>query len=512
MDLDKLEVEILGRLYSLEDDVLTRLCVHLKITEDGKTKRQVLKEIRSAIALNPSGEDETEIRSFLEALMELLIADMPPLEEEIDSDNEESETELSKLKREQEKLKKEIAELSKKANRSKVGEETQLSFRMAGENSLMRRELKISGTIGQPGETNKLNFISLIHQIEGALSKGYSEIEVREAVIKSISPGMTLRSFLECTPDLPLPKLRKILRSHYREKSSTELYKNLSTLTQAPNEDAQAFLFRALELRQRVIFTSKEADSKIKYDPEMIQRKGLIFGRRPPKIATGKIDQVTPQPRQTSYESKNGNAAAPETENQFLAALHTVQAGLAKLQASFEEYKVQSPHESKDNPTQTRPDLRSCEECKSREDTIKCNFGTCSQCKTVNYCTKNCQQKDWSGHKNICQAIPQSSRNRNYDDKIIGDSEDDFFYSYHLTPKTHPKIAKLIGEKCVMECTLDNIDMAVLLDTGAKVSIISKFVLHDVFLDTKISDISHILGVSQTLDLKRANGSNLPYV
>ena len=65
--------------------------------------------------------------------------------------------------------------------------------------------------------------------------------------------------------------MRKILRSHYREKSSTELYKALSTLTQAPNEDAQAFLFRALELRQRVIFTCKEADSKIKYDQSVSQ-------------------------------------------------------------------------------------------------------------------------------------------------------------------------------------------------------------------------------------------------
>eukprot|EP00794_Sanderia_malayensis_P006740 gene6740-7500_t len=118
----------------------------------------------------------------------------------------------------------------------------------------------------------------------------------------------------------------------------------------------------------------------------------------------------------------------------------------------------------------------------------------------------------WSGHKNICQAIAQSSRNRNYDDKIIGDSEDDFFYSSHLTPKTHQKIAKLIGEKCVMECTLDNIAMTVLLDTGAQVSIISNSVLHDVFPDTKISDVSNILGVSQTLDLTTANGSDLPYV
>lgn len=115
---------------------------------------------------------------------------------------------------------------------------------------MIRREFKISGTIGQPGETNKLNFISLIHQIKGALAKGYSEVEVGEAIIRSISAGLPLRNFLECTQDLPLSNLRKILRSHYREKSSTELYKALSTLTQAPNEDAQAFRFRALELRQ----------------------------------------------------------------------------------------------------------------------------------------------------------------------------------------------------------------------------------------------------------------------
>ena len=119
------------------------------------------------------------------------------------------------------------------------------------------------GSIGQPGETNKLTCISLVHQIEGGLAKGYSELEVCEAVIRSISPGMALRSFLECTPNLPLSQIREIIRSHYREKSATELYKSLSTLTQGPNEDAQSFVFRALELRQRVIFTRKEADSKI---------------------------------------------------------------------------------------------------------------------------------------------------------------------------------------------------------------------------------------------------------
>ena len=162
-----------------------------------------------------------------------------------------------------------VDELNKKT--PQVGKFDNVQIGGAGASTLLRREFKISRTIGNAGETNKLSFISLIHQIEGALSKGYTEAEVREAVTKAISPGMTLRSFLECNPDLPLSKLRKILRSHYREISSTELYKSLSTLAQASNEDSQSFLFRALELRQRVIFTSKEADSKIKYNPKMIQ-------------------------------------------------------------------------------------------------------------------------------------------------------------------------------------------------------------------------------------------------
>ncbi len=80
-----------------------------------------------------------------------------------------------------------------------------------------------------------------MHQIEGALAKGYNEVEVSEGIIKSISPGLPL--------DLPLSKLRKKLRSHYKEKTKTELYKALSTLSQTPSADTQAFLFRALGLR-----------------------------------------------------------------------------------------------------------------------------------------------------------------------------------------------------------------------------------------------------------------------
>ena len=271
MDLDQLEIAILGQLYTLEDDVLTHLCTHLTVSKEGKTKRNLLKEVRAAIESESSGADAHVIRQFLENIFGIINTPigMPELEGDDEEAEEEQDVvdakeELDRLVKVQQDLRQKVADLSLKVKNGseQVREISDLR---------LKREFKIPGTIGAPGETNKLNFISLVHQIEGTLAQGCSEVERNEAIIRSISPGLPLRSFLECTPDLPLSKLRKILRSHYREKSSTELYKALSTLTQAPNEDAQAFLFRALELRQRAIFTCKEADSKIKYDQSLIQ-------------------------------------------------------------------------------------------------------------------------------------------------------------------------------------------------------------------------------------------------
>ena len=86
-----------------------------------------------------------------------------------------------------------------------------------------KRELKIIGQIGEPGQKDKLSFVSLARQIEGALQKGYKPLEVVDAVVRSINPGMRLRSYLEGLESLTLPRLRRILRSHYQEKSATEL-------------------------------------------------------------------------------------------------------------------------------------------------------------------------------------------------------------------------------------------------------------------------------------------------
>ena len=138
-----------------------------------------------------------------------------------------------------------------------------------------RKDFKISGQIGEAGQKDKLTFSSLAHQIENGLNRGYPEIEIVDAVIRAISPGSQLRSYLEGKPHLTLPTLRRILRSHFQEKSATELYKQLASEAQNSKDTPQTFLMQVLDLRQKVLFASQESESGLKYDPALVQRMCL---------------------------------------------------------------------------------------------------------------------------------------------------------------------------------------------------------------------------------------------
>ncbi len=60
----------------------------------------------------------------------------------------------------------------------------------------MRRDFKICG---QTGEKETLSYTNLIHQINRGLSKGHSESEVTEAVVKAVSPCLSISDMLEVT-------------------------------------------------------------------------------------------------------------------------------------------------------------------------------------------------------------------------------------------------------------------------------------------------------------------------
>ena len=85
--------------------------------------------------------------------------------------------------------------------------------------SIYKREFKVVDQIGEAGQSDKLTYVALIHQIESGLAKNYSELEIAKAIIKLISPHSSLRNYVLTLPDRSLAKLRKVLRVFFQEKN-----------------------------------------------------------------------------------------------------------------------------------------------------------------------------------------------------------------------------------------------------------------------------------------------------
>jgi hypothetical protein len=204
----------------------------------------------------------------------------------------EKEGELSKLQQEYEQLKsqqeKQLLEMQAKIDKLEIGVNDKSAKVKVNSSvnasvievpsstrALLRRDFKISGQIGEPGQAEKLTYISLNHQIESGLKRKYTEDEIVDAVIRAISPHTSLRSYIETMPDLGLPQLRKILRIHYCEKTASELYQQLTTMCQKPKESVQQFLLRIMDARNKVVFAGKEADTDFNYGSQLIQNTFL---------------------------------------------------------------------------------------------------------------------------------------------------------------------------------------------------------------------------------------------
>ena len=69
--------------------------------------------------------------------------------------------------------------------------------------------------------------------------------------------------------------MRRVLRSHYQERTATELYHQHSSTVQKATEKRQEFLIRLLDLKQKVLFASHESESGLRYDPALVHRMFL---------------------------------------------------------------------------------------------------------------------------------------------------------------------------------------------------------------------------------------------
>ena len=298
-DLEEKQIEVEGLLIKASSQELKDLAQVLKLEEAelaDKSKLTVLKLIRKHIGDNPTAETLEEVSMFfgkdppaLEGMEEEKQQKMKALRKaredfkKMQQDFEEimktKKEELEKAKLELDKTKSEVgfSGEGKQDINIKGSENTSLGLQVSAEKTgldlskVFRKEFKIQGQVGLENQKDKIGFISLIRQIEAGVSKGYSEAEIVDGVIRCISPAVQLRRYLETLQQCTLPQLRKMLRSHFQEKSPTELFQQLATTVQEPKEEPQAFVIRCMELRQKILFGNKEADLGVEYNPKTVQ-------------------------------------------------------------------------------------------------------------------------------------------------------------------------------------------------------------------------------------------------
>ena len=140
--------------------------------------------------------------------------------------------------------------------------------------SIFMKELKISGKIGDEKSTkDSLSYSSLIFQIQNAQKRGYSNANIIDAVIKSITHTNPLRQYLEGRDDLTFADLSQILRYHFKEKDATSLFTSLSTAKQGSSETCHDFVLRLMNLRQKILFVSNEESGGYEY--RFVQKRFL---------------------------------------------------------------------------------------------------------------------------------------------------------------------------------------------------------------------------------------------
>ena len=154
-----------------------------------------------------------------------------------------------------------LAELSSRSTLSRFGFEH------------LKREAKIQGKIGEMGDKDCISYGGLLMQLSNFKELKYTDQEIMMAVIKSMTPTLSLRRLTEAMRStLSLSELLSLLRTHYKERRPNELYQELLNIRQGENEEAISFIWRAFELRARIQSSSDlEEDPSQRYDPRLVK-------------------------------------------------------------------------------------------------------------------------------------------------------------------------------------------------------------------------------------------------
>lgn len=87
--------------------------------------------------------------------------------------------------------------------------------------------------------------------------------------MKIIKPG-NFKDMLMTKDGLTVAELKRFLGAHLQDKSSAELFQELSNTKQQDKESPQQFMYRVMGLKQRVIFASQQGSSEFQYDTKLV--------------------------------------------------------------------------------------------------------------------------------------------------------------------------------------------------------------------------------------------------
>lgn len=428
--IEELQLALESEICGLSQEELVKVAEHVKVNTEGLGKLQISKRIRAQIEKDiETSEDK---KALLQELSEVVGVEPPPLEGQDNEDNSTSNNQSEEITQ-QVSVDKQPA---KQPEPAATKTESKVSVDIA---KAFRRDFKIFGTIGGDSHKDSLSFVSLVRQIDAGIKTGYKEIEVIEAVIRSVNPSLKLRSYLEMMSGLSLSRLKQILRAHFKEKSATELYQELAQSCQGPKESAQDFLIRAMNLREQVIFSSQAVDSTVKYDTSLVQslfvhvvETGLLQEsvraklrpllekpsvndeelmdrvnlavsaetERQSKIGvsskkSAQVNQIhDPNP---TPESQNPNVKKKSAVNQekvhkpdkLVAALEAVQSDLASLKEAFNKSQVSVPKDTTTGGQRSQRRRTLCQACKDSGEE-KCNH--CYKCGSTEHYARGCKK------------------------------------------------------------------------------------------------------------------------
>lgn len=191
---DDLQLEIEERLYSLETTKLEELGDHLKADVRGqRCRRHKVRKIRQTLeTLVDEHVEEGDLATFLQSIIALMNTDTDNSDPRLTPETVQT-GDIQTLGGPADELPKETTkQFAPKDNKNTAAE------------MFMRREFKVSGSIGGENQKDRLSFIGLMRQIDAGQAKGYKEREIIDAVIRAVNPTCHLKGYLEIVSSMTL--------------------------------------------------------------------------------------------------------------------------------------------------------------------------------------------------------------------------------------------------------------------------------------------------------------------